>query len=176
MDKPKTMNELMRYYDHRIEELELKLAIAEEENSKLKSRSLSTATGSTVLNAGAEAELYPDEIHEVLVDVIKDARRNILDGSRRADIIDDILKHNPVQKIPDQKAKALKAALKGYRVMDKTTKRKLEALGIELEPQKRTHYRLRYYGDPRYYATMAASGSDVRGGNNLAAELINKFF
>lgn len=102
MDKPKTMNELMRYYDHRIEELELKLAIAEEENSKLKSRSLSTATGSTVLNAGAEAELYPDEIHEVLVDVIKDARRNILDGSRRADIIDDILKHNPVQKVTPQ--------------------------------------------------------------------------
>ena len=97
MEKPKTMNELMCYYDHRIEELELKLAIAEEENSKLKSRSLSTATSSTVLNAGAEVELYPDEIHEVLVDVIKDARRNILDGNRRADIIDDILQHNPVQ-------------------------------------------------------------------------------
>lgn len=57
MDKPKTINELMRYYDHRIEELELKLAIAEEENSKLKSRSLSTTTSSTVLNAGAEVEL-----------------------------------------------------------------------------------------------------------------------
>ena len=133
MEKPKTMNELMRYYDHRIEELELKLAIAEEENSKLKSRSLSTATSSTVLNAGAEVELYTDEIHEVLVDVIKDARRNILDGSRRADIIDDILQHNPVQGITDQKTKKLKAALKGYRVMDKTTKRKLEELGIDVE-------------------------------------------
>ncbi|WP_415942414.1 hypothetical protein [Mitsuokella multacida] len=124
MEKPKTMNELMRYYDHRIEELELKLAIAEEENSKLKSRRLSTPTSSTVLNAGAEVELYPDDIHEVLVDIIKDARRNILDGSRRADIIDDILQHNPVQGITDQKTKKLKAALKGYRVMDKTTKRK----------------------------------------------------
>ena len=129
-----------------------------------------------MLNAGAEAELYPDEIHEVLVNVIKNARRNIPDGSRRADIIDDILKHNPVQGIPDQKMKTLKVALKGYRVMDKTTKRKLEELGIDVEAQKRTHYRLRYYGDPRYYATMAASGSDARAGNNLAAELINKFF
>ena len=73
MEKLKTMNELMRYYDHRIEDLELKLAIAEEENAKLKARSLPTATGSTVLNAGAEAELYPDEIHEVLVNVIKNA-------------------------------------------------------------------------------------------------------
>jgi len=44
MEKLKTMNELMRYYDHRIEDLELKLAIAEEENAKLKARSLSTSS------------------------------------------------------------------------------------------------------------------------------------
>ena len=39
------------------------------------------------------------------------------------------------------------------------------------------HIKVSYYGDPRYAATLASSGSDSRcGGKNLASDLIQRFF
>ena len=111
------------------------------------------------------------------MDVLRQARRNIPDGTRRADVVDDALASCAVQGIPAKKEKALKEALTGYQDMDASLRRKLSDLGIDVAEKTNRHWKVRYYGDPRYSGAIPCSGSDgFRGGRNLAADLIKRFF
>ena len=176
MDHPKTKEEL-------IERQAQQIAVLEEENERLKGehdkllrrlahhRESSPAAGGSV-----EVELYPGEKMEILVEVVRDARYRLLEGSRRADIIDDFLRGNPTRNLPAQKGEKLKKILKGYKVLDAATRSKLEDLGIDIEVTKK-HYKLRYYGDSRYTLSLPCSGSDnLRGGKNSASNIIKRFF
>ena len=56
-------------------------------------------------------------------------------------------------------------------------RRKLADLGIDVAEKTNRHWKVRYYGDPRYSGVIPCSGSDgFRGGRNLAADLIKRFF
>ena len=182
MGKPQTIEEMMAYYDRKIDDLQAENEILQAEKEALERRlqdhsMAGKATGNELLQPGEECDLYPREIREILVAVLRDARKGVPQGSRRADILDDLLAHNEVKDVPDKKAKALKNALKGYTDLDSSLRRKLEDLGIDVAEQGRKHYKLKYYGDDRYSASMACTGGDAgRGGRNLAAELIQKFF
>ncbi|MBQ1915671.1 MAG: hypothetical protein II178_10720 [Selenomonadaceae bacterium] len=181
MGKPQTIEEMMAYYDREIDDLQAKNEILQAEKEALERRLqehsiAGKAMGNELLKPGKECDLYPGEIREILVDILKEARKGMPQGTRRADILEDLLSHNAVEGIPDKKAKALKTALKGYKDLDASLRRKLEDLGIDLAEQGRKHYKLKYYGDDRYSATMACTGGDAgRGGRNLAAEIIQKF-
>ena len=140
-------------------------------------RRAGTPTDSELLSAGKEKDLYPGERHEILMDILKSVRKDMKDGTRRADILDDLIKANPVSGEPKRRSEAVKVALKGYRGLDDNTKRKLAVLGIEGNEKHSKHYILRYYGDSRYMVTMTASGSDAgRGGLNLASDVVRNFF
>lgn len=182
MGKPQTIEEMMAYYDRKIDELQAKKEMLQAEKESLERRlqdhsAAGKYSGNELLHGGKECDLYPGEIHEILVSLLKEARKGVPEGSRRADLLEDLLKHNPVEGVPGKKAQALKNALKGYTDLDASLRRKLENLGIDVAEQGRKHYKLKYYGDDRYTATMACTGSDAgRGGRNLAAGIIQKFF
>lgn len=182
MEKPRTMEEMMAWYNRKIDDLQAENEILREEKNTLEQRlrdhaAAEKAGGNALLAAGEEQDLYPGEIHEILVDLLKEARKAVPQGSRRADLLDDLIAHNRTQEIPRQKADALKTALKGYRELDASLRRKLNELGIDIPEQTKKHYKLKYYGDDRYTASMACTGGDSgRGGRNLAASLIQKFF
>ncbi len=182
MEKPRTIEDMMAYYDRKIDDLQAENEMLQEENTGLEKRlqDLSSAgkpKGNALLQPGKEHDFYPQEIHEILVDILAEARKAVTDGSRRADILDDLLAHNAVKNVPDKKAKELKNVLKGYTELDSSLRRKLKDLGIDVAEQGRKHYKLKYYGDDRYSASMACTGGDGgRGGRNLAAELIQRFF
>lgn len=182
MGKPQTIEEMMAYYDRKIDDLQAEKEILQAEKESLERRlqdhsAAGKFSGNELLHAGKECDLYPGEIHEILMDMLKAARRSVPEGSRRADILEDLLRHNPVEDVPGRKTQSLKNALKGYTDLDASLRRKLEDLGIDVTEQGRKHYKLKYYGDDRYTATMACTGGDAgRGGRNLAAELIQKFF
>lgn len=128
------------------------------------------------LQEGQEKDLYPNERREVLLDVMREARKGISNGSRRACIVDDFLQNNPSRGEPKRRARELKEILKGYRGLDEATRRKLRELGVIAKDQHRKHYLLKYFGDGRFLVTMTATGSDAgRGGKNLAADMIRKF-
>ena len=100
--KPKSMQELMTYYDNTIDMLNIDIEVLKEENERLQKIIDERARGQTVslndglISRGQEADLYPNEVREILMDVLKAARSNIVkDGTRRADVVDDILKANP---------------------------------------------------------------------------------
>ena len=166
-----TKEELIKQQIQRIEVLENKVASLETELATLRSRYEAD------IKESREKDLYPQERREILMDVLRQARRNIPDGTRRADVVDDALASCAVQGIPAKKEKALKEALTGYQDMDASLRRKLSDLGIDVAEKTNRHWKVRYYGDPRYSGAIPCSGSDgFRGGRNLAADLIKRFF
>lgn len=180
--KPESMQELMTYYDNTIDMLKVELEMQKEENQRLKKIIDERARGQTVsvsnglISRGQEADLYPNEVREILMDILKTARANIIkSGTRRADVVDDILKANPVEGTPSIRAKALQAAFKGYVTMDNSIRKKLSDLGITSSAKISNHHKAVYYGDDRYKVSVSASCSDRRGGDNTAAEMIRQF-
>lgn len=178
--KPQNLEDAMRYYNDTIENLQAEIFMRENEIKTLKGRLAEFAamgggdtSGGTLIAAGEERDLYPGEAREILLDVLAQCQKQIAVGSRRRDVIDDILAHNRSKGIPKQKAKILKDALKGFSVLTSAIRQKLNDVGFDIDERSNKHYRLKYYGDERYKASMSCSGSDkLRGGRNLAAELI----
>lgn len=178
----KTTEEIINTYVQRIEALEDQLVKVQTQNEVLKKQldaaKKSGASGSSsILADGEEADLYPNERHEILLDVLQEAVKNMKAGSRRYDVLQDLIAHNPVSGEPKRRANKIKNTLKGYRGMNEKIKGQLAELGITANDQHRKHYMLHYFDEPRYFITMTASGSDAgRGGKNLASDIIKKFF
>lgn len=178
----KTTEEIMNAYAEKIDELETQLLQAQDQitllQGQLEAAKRTGAAGSSdILTDGEEKDLYVNERHEILLDVLKEASKNIKPGSRRADVINDLIAHNPVTGEPRKRIKAIKEILKGYRGMNEKIKSKLRSLGIHAKDQHKKHYMLHYYDDSRYFVTMTATGSDAgRGGQNLASDIAKKFF
>lgn len=180
--KPDNMQDLMTYYDNTIDMLQVDIEVLKEENERLqriideRAREQTISISDGLVARGQEADLYPNEVREILMDILKTARANIIkDGTRRADVIDDILKANPVYGAPNIRAKAIQKAFKGYVTMDATVRKKLSEVGITSSVKISNHHKAVYYGDDRYKVSVSASCSDRRGGDNTSAEMIRKF-
>ena len=181
-NKPDNMQDLMTYYDNTIDMLHVDIEVLKEENERLqriideRAREQTISISDGLVARGQEADLYPNEVREILMDILKTARANIIkDGTRRADVIDDILKANPVDGAPNIRAKAIQKAFKGYVTMDATVRKKLSEVGITSSVKISNHHKAVYYGDDRYKVSVSASCSDRRGGDNTSAEMIRKF-
>lgn len=180
--KPQTLEEVMQYYNETIENLQSEIAMRDNEIATLKQRLAGFAVmsevagasnGAALLVAGVERDLYPGESREIILDILEQYQKQTTVGTRRHDILKDLLSHNHAKGIPKQKAKLLKDALKGFTAITSAIRQKLNDVGFDISERPNKHYRLKYYGDDRYKATMACSGGDkLRGGRNLAAELI----
>ena len=181
-DNPQTIEEAMRYYNDTIDNLTGIIAMREAEIKTLKARlqdfavspvGKEAARTTPLLSPGNEPDLYPGEAREILLDCLLEYIKQIPEGTRRRDVIAALLAANKAKGIPKQKAKLLKDALRGFTGLTSAIKQKLNEAGFDVSEKPNKHFRLTYYGDERYKATMACSGGDkLRGGKNLAAELI----
>ena len=70
-----------------------------------------------------------------------------------------------------KKAQKLKSALKGYKNVSSSMRQLLTELGFVISEEGK-HYKLTYYGDGRYWTTIAKSPSDNRTGTNVALTII----
>lgn len=127
------------------------------------------------INKGSEEPLYENEIEEIIWDILVEYRRkNAADGSRRAAILDDLIKENngeEFRKSLRSKHKEIKDILQDYSVVTPQMKRRLEDLGFKVKTGN-GHGKLVWYGDPRYVSTIASTASDHRAGANLASDII----
>ncbi len=133
--------------------------------------------GRPLIMYGKEEDLYADEQREIIMEIISDYRKNTADDTRRADIIDSVVKANPVKGIPEKNKKIIKQAIDGYTNFD-TTKinQALAEVGIEIIAHGK-HYKIALNGDHRYVCEAAATCSDSgRGGKNLVSEINKKMF
>ena len=108
---------------------------------------------------------------DIIQSVLLEARRNMPSDSRRADILDDILNSNGYKGFLAERIKRIKELFKGYKTMSSAMRKELEAMGMEIT-EDGIHYKVKYYGDDRYYTSIAKSASDHREGDNSAHQII----
>ncbi len=165
----------------KLELLEKKQADLEADNAKLKQQNhdlknqVSHMNMPGVLIQGTEQEYYPGEVRSLTLEALAGACVNATDGSRRRDIYNDLIKANGSDTSCAQHATKIKNLMKGYSVMTGPIRSALEAEGYVISEEGK-HCKLSWHNDPRYYTVVPKSGSDVRGGENIAREMIRKFY
>lgn len=128
-----------------------------------------------VLFLGSEEEFYPGEIKEMILDAVDAMKDKVPEKSRRRDVYQDLLQANAYKHVSEKRKDRLKKLLNGYSVMRPEIAQALQKMGFEITEEGK-HYRLRYYGDNRYRATLSKTGSDWREGKNAASDISKKMF
>ena len=154
--------------DEEMEKIRKRMRELEKENEILRNR-LESIDNLPLLYYGNEKELYAGEIKEILVDILSGVSLN--EGSRRKDIISDLLKANVIKPTIKDRHNRLKAAFNDYRDLNTDLRNELEELGFEISSEGK-HHKLTYYGDSRYQTTLAKTSSDYRSGMNAVSVII----
>ena len=92
-------------------------------------------------------------------------KRYLASGTRRYDVVKDILEANDYRHISEKKSAEVKQLFNNYKGMTSKVRRGLEELGFEIQHDG-GHYKAIYYGDERYILVFAATPSDNRAGKN----------
>lgn len=109
---------------------------------------------------------------EIVMNLLDDALGKVEHGTRREDILEDLLQNNTYDRLPEQRKQQVKTLFKGYKNVTGTMRQELAELGIAIHDDGK-HYKLLYGDDPRYMVTIPKTPSDNRSGSNTAA-LVNK--
>ena len=159
----------LRKSDEEMDKIRKRMSELEIENEILRNR-LDSAESIPLLYYGAEKELYPGEIKELLIDILSGV--TFPGGSRREHVVNNLLNANVIKPtIKDRHAK-VKAAFNGYREMTTDVRSSLEELGFDITSDGK-HHKLTYHGDSRYQISISKTSSDYRSGMN-AVSLITK--
>ena len=94
-------------------------------------------------------------------------------GTRKSDILEDVLENNPCYHLAEERRQRVKALFKGYKSLTGTMRQELTALGFVITEAGK-HYKLTYGGDARYMVTVGKTPSDNRSGSNNAALICKK--
>ncbi|MCA1863805.1 hypothetical protein LE191_27195 [Janthinobacterium sp. HSC-3S05] len=156
------------------------LSEAESEISRLnaeirKNNSTSASTENGIIQIGEEQNFYENEIFDIIIDALTDAKKNSLADSRRDHVLKDILKHNPPKSRRKTIQSEIKIALNDYNTMDAKTKSTLEKNGFQVTDDSR-HHKATFHGDERYKFTISKTSSDIRSGKNLTSDINKKLF
>lgn len=170
--------EVQRYVDEFDKELKSKheeLEDAEREIARLeaevrKYQAQSPMQSGLVLQTAPEQDLYAGELLGVVRDAIADAVTRVTKDSRRQHILNSIVSANPPTGEAEAMRNRLKSLLRDFRSMDAKVRSALQDMGFEISEEGK-HDKIVFQGDDRYTFTMPKSGSDHRGGLNLAGDI-----
>lgn len=123
-----------------------------------------------VLQTTPEQDLYAGEILGVVRDAIVDAVTRVTEDSRRKHILSSIVSANPSSGEAEAMRGRLKVLLRDFKSMDAKVRSALQGIGFDISEDGK-HYKIVFQGDDRYTFTMPKSGSDHRGGLNLASDI-----
>lgn len=161
---------------HELEQKVAELTRANEaltwENQGIRAR-LNGTSDTPILYLGEEEEFFHDEIKAIILDALQTALPNYEAQLRRKHVLEDIVRHNDCVRRADELEERLKDAMKGYKKMNSSLRRFLEEMGFVITEDGK-HYKLTYNGDPRYWTTIAKTGSDGHDGMNAALTIIRE--
>lgn len=163
-------DEDVRRLKKQVEELTRSNETLAYENQGLRTK-IDGADSLPVLYLGDEDEFFPNEIKLIVFDALKDALPKYATGTRRRDVLMDIISNNNCQNILVERAEELKVLLKGYKNVSGSMKRTLQDIGFTITEDGK-HYKLTYFGDGRYMVTLGKTPSDGRSGLNTATTII----
>ncbi|MBR4765453.1 MAG: hypothetical protein IK085_01675 [Clostridia bacterium] len=160
-------------YERRIAELTKEVDRLQAENQGYRAK-LSVIGEAPVIKFGAERDLYPEEIKEIILSILEEEYKKVKDGTRRHDLITDLLENNDYKRTVDERKREITRLLTGYKGMNGNLRSGLRDLGFDI--REGNHYVLTYCCDERYYTCLAKTPSDGRGNKNEIAEIINEMF
>lgn len=118
-------------------------------------------------------ELFPGEKKDMVLAAIAEVLKGLGERTRRSDVLKGILETNEYNKLLEYKRDAVEKILKGYDGLSGTMEKELADLGLIISDVG-AHYKIRYYGDPRYFVTMAKTPSDSQHGYKTLISKIKK--
>ena len=144
------------------------------ENEGLKSK-LDARESVPLLFMGDESDLYPGEVRDILLEILTAAKNNVPPDSRKMDVLRDVLRSNPYEKLSRKRAEQIKALLRDFRGITKRLRQSLVDLGFSITEDGK-HYKITFCGDNRYVSILAKTPSDNRSGKNNVEKICNKCF
>lgn len=167
-------------FDQELKAKEIALGEAEREIQRLeaevrKYQAMHPMQSGITLRTGSEHDLYAGELLSILTEALSDAATRVPKDSRREHVLTAIAQANPSAGDGDMIREQLKALLRDYRSMTPKLRAVLEELGFEIS-QEGKHIKIVFQGDDRYTFVMPKSGSDYRGGLNLASDISRLMF
>lgn len=123
-----------------------------------------------IIIQGEEQDMYPGEIKDIILSVVEDTLPQVKEGSRRKDVLKDILEANNYERLSDTRKSEVKRLFKGYTNMSATIRQELMELGFTISDDGK-HYKIRLNDDTRYMVTISKTASDHKTGNNTAATI-----
>ena len=118
------------------------------------------------------AEYYADEVHDLLLCVLKQARTSYCqDGTRAAELIDALLAGNELTGEGKKIFERLKIILFRNKNITKSDVSDMEKLGFEVTRNTDNHYHLVFRGDAKYTFALPSTGGDVRGMKNAYSDI-----
>lgn len=165
-------NEQLKESDLAMAEIRKKMESLIAENNGLRAKlEAQKSSNSPLLFYGKEKEFFPGEIKDVILDVLKEYQKG-KEGTRRGDLIHDLLEANGFSNRQQDRKEAVKRVFKGMKGFNPYVKGKLKEQGLMVTGCE-NHYKIAYYGDPRYYVTSSATPGDTRTNINLVSEICN---
>lgn len=168
--KIKELEEKLQFAQDNVHQAEYEIQrLKKELNSSNKSNKLTYSSDQAVTLHVDENELYPNEICETILNILKEASQQNGSMVRRVHIIDNILSNNPNSENGKKLKDNIKKILSHYTQLDSKSRQQLENLGFTVE-QGGKHYKLIFQNDKRYTLTLSRSGSDSKGGMSAATD------
>ena len=182
--RKQTSKEKEQYWDEyvkaqkQVEELTKQNARLQSELAGLRAR-VDSMGENPLLYYGDEKEFYQGEMLEFVRTALSEKLDRLPKEKDRhlrcADVLQDLLNANESEEMQAQRQAELKRALKGYRTLTPDIRRTLIDIGFKITSDGK-HHKLTYYDNDRYTVTMAKSGSDWRGGDNLFSEIKKRIY
>ena len=122
-----------------------------------------------LLYRGREKDFYEGEVREMVLAALEDSLGTMTSTGRRRDIVKDIIDSNEYQKVAEQKSEDIRRLLKTYTGMTAKLRQELETMGFVIGEDGK-HYKVTYFGDPRYCVTLSKTPSDWRAGQAITSE------
>ena len=167
-----TFDEELKTLQKQVRELTRTNEALNYENQKLRAK-IDSSDATPLLYSGEEDSFYPNEIKDIILSILKSSLENTTPGTRRADILKDILDNNNYCHLGEERQKTLRNLFKGYRSLTAPIRQTLSELGFEVSDENK-HYKLTYYGDSRYWTTLSKTPSDHREGKNITSTIIKQ--
>lgn len=161
-----------------VEELTKQNARLQNELAGLRAR-VDSMGENPLLYYGDEKEFYQGEMLEFVLTALSEKLDRLPKEQhpklRVVDVLQDLLNANECDGVQKQRQEELKRVLKGERTLTASIRRTLIDMGFRITSDGK-HHKLTYYDDDRYTVTMAKSGSDWRGGENLFSEIKKRVY
>lgn len=121
------------------------------------------------------SELYQDEKLDMIMECLKDYRKNyVKDGTRRADILDDVIKSTKTTGIISKKRKEIDEKMNDFESgTSPKSKRILEDLGFKVKIG--SHVKVMWQCNDKYTDIVASTPSDKNAKKVIAREFKEKF-